>query len=98
MIIGVIVAGTYYYTKIPADLDWIKMVVYGLLGTSISTTFPLYMNRRRRAKQRPFMTSKNTFDVAYGTNPYTDGKYLQVYISKLIPNIWTSPVNHYILP
>lgn len=74
------------------------MVLYGGLGTMISTTLPLYLIRRRRSKTRPFMGNVNTFDVAYHTNQYCDAKKLQVYIDRKVPSLAYEPMNHYFLP
>ena len=97
-IIAVVILGSYYYNKIPKDLEQIKLVVYGAVGTTISTTLPLYLVKRRRAKVRPFMTSKNTFDVAYHTHTYADTKKIQVYIDRKIPSLIYEPLDHYLLP
>ena len=98
LIIGIVIVGSYYYTKIPTDLEQIKMVAYGAIGTMITTTLPLYLVRRRRSKLRPFMSSENMFDVAYHTHTYADTKKLQVYIGTKIPSLFCEPFNHYFLP
>jgi hypothetical protein len=98
MIIGVIVTGVYFHDKIPSDLKWLEMWLIGGIATLITTSAPLYLIRRRRASQRPFKIHEKTFDVTIFSNPCTDGKMLQVYIGKIIPSLFSSPIQHYLLP